>query len=315
VADESGLIDRIEFADTTRTILPGVATRVGVRALTVAGTEVPILTPVRWHSSDTAVATIDGLGDVRPRTVGTVTIEASLAGWRTVSKRVEVTGAPATTAFEESWDPRWTERWIIFGDPQPEVTTGPGMVPGFWNRGDGTFQSMGILRPTFSAAHGLGVEVRLSTPATKDNWQRARTSLVAGIDTAAFPSADQQKAPPHLGRPDAFCGASYPGGAGRYGQGRIAVNAGTSSLVDLGPTADLLRSGAWWTLRLQILPDGRCGIAINGQVVWLSPESIPLDGEFRLRLGDESAGTRLLHGPLQVWTGVRTDIDWSTQPR
>ncbi|MBS1240971.1 MAG: transcriptional regulator protein, partial [Gemmatimonadetes bacterium] len=315
VADESGLIDRIEFADTTRTILPGVATRVGVRALTVAGTEVPILTPVRWRSSDTAVATIDGLGDVRPRTVGTVTIEASLAGWRTVSKRVEVTGAPATTAFEESWDPRWTERWIIFGDPQPEVTTGPGMVPGFWNRGDGTFQSMGILRPTFSAAHGLGVEVRLSTPATKDNWQRARTSLVAGIDTAAFPSADQQKAPPHLGRPDAFCGASYPGGAGRYGQGRIAVNAGTSSLVDLGPTADLLRSGAWWTLRLQILPDGRCGIAINGQVVWLSPESIPLDGEFRLRLGDESAGTRLLHGPLQVWTGVRTDIDWSTQPR
>jgi hypothetical protein len=49
--------------------------------------------------------------------------------------------------------------------------------------------------------------------------------------------------------------------------------------------------------------------------VWLSPERIPLDAEFRLRLGDESADTRLLHGPLQIWTGVRTDIDWTHVPK
>ena len=49
-------------------------------------------------------------------------------------------------------------------------------------------------------------------------------------------------------------------------------------------------------------------------VLWLSPEPIQLTGEFRVRLGDESADTKILHGPLQVWTGVRTDIDWSRKP-
>jgi len=68
-------------------------------------------------------------------------------------------------------------------------------------------------------------------------------------------------------------------------------------------------------LRLQILPDGRCGIAINNRVVWLSPEPIRLDRGFRVYLGDESADGRLLHGPLKIWTGVRTDLDWTKVAR
>jgi hypothetical protein len=170
---------------------------------------------------------------------------------------------------------------------------------------------MAILRPEFSAAQGLGAEVRLSTPLGRSSWQRARTLLVAGVDTVAFRDADQLKAPPSLGRSDAICGANYPGGSGRYGRSRLDLFGGITQTIDLGPLAERLASGAWWTLRIQILPDGRCGVAIDGQVLWLSPEPVPLDGEFRLRLGDESAGSRLLHGPLQLWTGVRTDSDWS----
>lgn len=66
---------------------------------------------------------------------------------------------------------------------------------------------------------------------------------------------------------------------------------------------------------MQILPDGRCGVAVNDSVIWLSPEPIALTGEYRLRIGDESMGTKLLHGPLQVWTGVRTDVDWTVSRR
>jgi hypothetical protein len=76
-----------------------------------------------------------------------------------------------------------------------------------------------------------------------------------------------------------------------------------------------LRTGAWWTLRVQILPDGRCGIAINGRVLRLSTEPIPLNATYRLWLGDESAGVKLLHGPLHVWKGVRTDIQWTDLAR
>ena len=65
---------------------------------------------------------------------------------------------------------------------------------------------------------------------------------------------------------------------------------------------------------MQILPDGRCGVAINGRALWLSTEAVPLDGEFRLRIGDESNGTTLVHGPLEMWTGVRTDVDWAKRP-
>jgi DNA-binding SARP family transcriptional activator len=310
-ADGLGVIDRIEFTDTTRTILLGVSTRLGIQALTATGTQVPLHAPVRWRARDTLVATVDSTGAVHPRASGTVTVEASLAGWRATGRRLEVVGVPAVTVLEEPWDDQWLDRWITFGDPPPRVVTGPEGLRAFWNQGDGTYWSMAVLRQGFSAAQGLGVELRLATPLSQSSWQRARTILLAGIDTAAFRDADQRKAPPSVGRQDAACGASYPGGAGRYGQSRLDGYGGISRSFDLGTTAEHLSSGGWWTLRLQVLPDGRCGIAINGQVVWLSPEPIPLDGEFRLRLGDESAATRLLHGPLQIWTGVRTDIDWS----
>ena len=169
----------------------------------------------------------------------------------------------------------------------------------------------GWLRGAWPARHGRGVEVRLSTPLSRADWQRLRTILVAGVDTAALQRGDHHWAPASEGSQDASCGAGYPGAAGRFGQGQLAVSGGVSQMVDLGAEDALLRSGRWWTLRIQLLPDGRCGIAINGRVVWRSPESIPVNADYRLRLGDESAGALLLHGPLQVWTGVRTDIDWA----
>ncbi len=313
--DRSELIDRIELTDTTGTILPGIGTRFAVRALTAGGTEIPLHAPVRWTSSDTLVATVDSTGDVHPRSTGAVTITASLGGWRTTSRRVTVGGEPPVTEVDERWNDDWTARWITFGDPHPQVTTGPGMIRALWNRGDGTYPSLAMLRRSFSARNGLGVELHLSTPVTRADWQRARTYLVAGVDTVALQGSDQRKAPAGAGAIERTCGAGYPGAPGAFGERRLAGSGGISQLIDLGPAATGLRSGAWWTLRLQILPDGRCGIAVNGRVLWLSPESIPLEGEFRLRLGDESAGTRMLHGPLTIWTGVRTDLDWSRPPR
>ena len=311
-SDQTQLIQRIGFTDTARTILPGISTRLGIRALTGAGAEVQRYASVRWTSSDTLVATVNSKGVVFARTTGAVSITASLAGWRKTSRRLEVIGRPATTVFEEQWDNAWPTRWITFGDPKPLVISGPGNARGFWNHGDGTYPSMAVLRRSFSAKHGLGLEVRLSTPITSVEWQRARTALVADLDTTDFQRADQRKAPPSLGSLDAVCGATYPAGDGSYGESRIAAIASMAVLLDLGTISERIRTGSWWTLRIQILPDGRCGIAVENKVVWLSPEPIPIDGEFRLRLGDSSAGTRLLHGSLQVWTGVRTDIDWTS---
>lgn len=310
--DRSLLIDRIEFTDSTRTILPGIGTRMGVRALTAAGTEIPLLAPIRWSSSDTLVATVDSLGDVHPRAVGRVRIAASLAGWRRAERDLEVRGAAPSTVLDEQWDDTWKARWITFGEPAPVVTTGPGGARAFWNHGDGDYLSFALSRQGFDATRGLGVEVRLATPITRDDWQRLRVIFVPGADTAALQKGDQKKAPVLGGDFASGCGVRYPAGAGQAGRRRIAITGGGDYDFELDRTVAALDNGAWWTVRLQILPDGRCAVAINGKPIWLSPERLAVDGAFRLHLGDESLGTALLHGPLKVWTGVRTDVDWMT---
>ncbi|MEP6905725.1 MAG: Ig-like domain-containing protein, partial [Gemmatimonadales bacterium] len=310
-ADWAQMVDRIEFADAIRTVLPGIGTRLRIRAFSSAQVERPVVAVVRWKSSDTLVAIVDSTGNVQPLKSGSVTIEASLAGWRKVRRRIDVRAGTATTLLDERWDDRWQTRWITFGDPQPAVVNGPGNVPAFWNRGDGTYQSIGIFRRALSGKEGLGVEVRLSTRVNETGAQRLRVVLVAGLDTLAFKSADQRNASPSPAIPDAICGAQYPSVPGQFGRSNLGVMGGTSQQIDLGPVAEKLGSGEWWTLRIQILPDGRCGVAVNDHVVWLSPEPISLDGDFYLRLGDAAAGAKLLHGPLQVWSGVRTDVKWS----
>ncbi|MES2125589.1 MAG: AAA family ATPase, partial [Gemmatimonadota bacterium] len=305
-ADPSQVIDHIAFVDSTTTVLPGLGTRLAIRALSVNATEIPLYAPVRWRSNDTTIATVDSSGVVLPRGIGSVVIVASLAARRTATKRLEVRGEAARTLLEENWDDKWQSRWITFGDPQPTVTVGPGGRRAFWNRGDGTYPSMALSRQALSVKNGAGIEVQVSSPLTRQTWQHARAYLVGGIDTTAYRGADQKKGPPSLGRSDAVCGVSYPAESGEYGRGRLAINAGVAAVVDLGDVSKAMRDGTPWTLRLQVLPDGRCGVAVNGRVVFLSTESILLDPEYRVRLGDESAEGKLLHGPVRVWTGVRT---------
>jgi hypothetical protein len=42
---------------------------------------------------------------------------------------------------------------------------------------------------------------------------------------------------------------------------------------------------------------------------------VPLDEPLRVALHGQSVGTRMLVGSLEVWTGVRADIDWAAAPR
>ena len=316
--DRSALIDRIEFSDSAATLPMGMGTRLRVRTLTAVGTEIPLRVPLRWTSTDTMVAAVDSTGEVRPRTVGVTTVTASLVGWRRVSKRLRVVGEAPVTVLDERWQTDWPSRWMAWGDPAPRVVDAPvdGRAPvrAMWTHGDGSYPSMAVLRHGLSARHGLGVEVRVSTPITRSKWQRLRVILVADIDTAILMASDQRKAPASIGNGEAICGASFPG-SGTWGATRMSVLASVGKNIALGAVADTMQTGAWWTLRVQILPDGRCGVAVNHRVVWLSSEPILTDGEFRVRLGDESADSRLLHGPLQLWTGVRTDIDWTPRTR
>lgn len=311
-AEQSLLIDHIEFSDTSTVISLGIGTRLRVRAMTAAKSEIPLRASISWTSSDTSVATIDSLGEVRPRTSGSSKITASLVGWRMTQKQLLVVGHASTAMIDEAWSDSWPSRWLSWGDPTPMVIVGVNGIRGLWNNGDGSYPSMVISRRALDARHGLGIELQVSTLLNRTTSQRLRVNLVADIDTAVLMASDQRKSPPSTGNTDANCGISFPG-PGTWGESRFSVLGGVARNIELGEVGFAMRSGAWWTLRMQILPDGRCAVAINQRVLWISPEPISLDGEFRVRLGDESKGTKLLHGPLHVWSGVRTDIDWTAK--
>ncbi|MES1259317.1 MAG: AAA family ATPase [Gemmatimonadota bacterium] len=307
--DPSRLIDRLEFSDSVREVLPGIGTRLSVRPITREGIAVPIRAPITWSSSDTLVATVDSTGEIRVRSDGVVTVMASLVGWRSVSKAVRVAGKPPVVVLDERWDTNWMQRWLPWGDPLPIVTTGPQDIRAISTRGDGVYPSMAVSRPAFSSRDGLGLEIRISTPLTYAQHQRMHARFLSDVDLPALEQADRQKAPPSNNSRQSGCGIVFPG-EGRWAATRLVASGGVTENIDLGEAGAALRSGAWWTLRLQILPDGRCGVAINNKVIWLSSEPIPLDRQYRIWLGEESAGVKILHGPLQVWSGVRTDIKW-----
>ena len=63
-------------------------------------------------------------------------------------------------------------------------------------------------------------------------------------------------------------------------------------------------------LRLQLLPDGRCGIALNGRAFFLSRRPVNQIDAVRIYLSGSSVGTQALVGPIQVQRGVPAGVDW-----
>jgi hypothetical protein len=216
------------------------------------------------------------------------------------------------TQLQENWDEGWRNRWLTLGDPLPQVATGPGGRRAFWNHGDGHYASLGLTRDRWSAATGLGVEVDASTPVNRGQWQHWELMLwdvgpteqiIAASSEAAFPPAG-------LGNPANECSVDYPALEGMSGLARWGQSAGGGA-TSKGLVGPWIRAPEWYRVRLQVLPDGRCGIAINGVPVWLSNSRMKIDVPLRLTLGTSSVGALILHGPLEVWQGVKSDIDWS----
>jgi hypothetical protein len=266
---------------------------------------------IRWSSSDTTRLTVDSLGNARPRKPGGVTIHADLAGWRRDSLSLTITAASDSVVLREDWSGMLTGQWIPFGDPRPELFTGPDGVRGFWNRGDGSYTSGAYSRAHWNAASGLGVEARISIPLTRGQAQVATLELVGGLDSLRLRGWDHftggsQRFFPEAG--DQRCAIGYPSGEGPLGKMRMSAASGLAGAVF--PVDSGLGNGQWLTMRLQIFPDGRCGIALNGHPLQRPAFALPRDQPFAVRIGYASAGTHVLNGPITVWQGVRTDIDW-----
>jgi hypothetical protein len=282
----------------------GSSFRLHIRGWDLAGNSsaVPILT---WRSADTTVATVDAsTGVVEPVREGGVTIVATAGGWRSAEQRLTVVPRVSHTAMSEAWADM--SQWVPFGDPEPRLTTGPEGVRAFLNNGDGWNKSGAHSKRSFRAAGGLGMEAGISTPVVGPRQQVILLSLGAWADSGALARMDQSvNNEPWL---QAACLVAYPSETGD--------NPATRGDLDFGGhlfslPADF-RSGRWYTVRLQIFPDGRCGVAVNGKALAIDNASLALDRPYYAVLAGNSLGNRMLVGPVEVWEGVRDGVDWST---
>jgi len=274
-----------------------------------SGRTVPALS-LKWRSADTNMATIDSSGMLRPRRTGTVMVYVTAGGWRSDSARFTI-GRPSYTALlSESWRGDLFADWIPFGEPRP-IIVNAGTIGSLWNRGDSSFRSGVYSRRVFSAAAGLGVEVTLTAPLTAVQWQEQEIRLDPTLDSAALAAWDHRtgaitKRP---GDRMGSCVALFPDGEGPIVESRLWV-ARIDTESRQVPVPEDLRTGAPHRLRVQILADGRCGVAVDGRAVWVSRGSVPLDRPFNVVLEGKSHGTRVLVGDVEVWRGVRADVDW-----
>jgi len=272
-----------------------------------ASLELPVIS---WTSLDTLVARIDiGSGVIRPVAEGIARLVASAGGWRsdTVSVRV---GPPGWNLVQrETWKEGWT-RWRPFGIPFPKLMNADG-IGTFWNRGDSTFESGAYSISAWPATAGLGLEASVEAPITDVHWQAVEIGLVGWVDSTVLAAWDHQTgwlAGERLLSTARSCSLGYPNGEGPGARFEVVAEGGG---VDVGLPADSsLGLGAPFTVRVQIFPDRRCGIAVNGRPIWMSPAPLALDRGYRALISGKSYHAKILVGPVTIWTGVRRDIDW-----
>jgi DNA-binding SARP family transcriptional activator len=292
-------LDHLQIDSTGGRPRVGVSYLLSARGFDRAGSEVPVPGAVlRWRSSDTSVASVEaGTGNLHPHRPGRIVVEVTAGGWRRDSVVVDVSAAWSQDVFAENWRDSSLSAWRLEGTPLPIVAIGPNGVAGLLNNGDQAFQSSVIARSGVPARDGLGIEATVSTPITRDKWQRLKLGLVADPEIANGGVSGRLP-----------CMFVLPTGEGPAFMGQFLVSSGTNASVFLSNKT--MQSGNWYRVRLQVFPDATCGVAIDGIPIWRSPTPAQREAVLHAFISGATVGTRLLVGPLNMWRGVRMDVDW-----
>jgi DNA-binding SARP family transcriptional activator len=306
-----GYVERIAIDAGLGAPAVGVAHRLIANGLTPNGDTTP-LGSVRWTSLDTAVATIDSAGVLWPKRVGTARIQASAGGWRTATRDFAVMRRETGVLLDEDWSAGIRPTWRPFGYPKPRVDRAPDGSHALLNNGDGSFVSGVYSSGRYPTARGLALDAWISVHVTANHWQLVWMSLEDAFTDAELAGWDHSSGNlPRRAADWPSCALGYPSSEGvKFGDTlRVAVDhLGETRSAAVPPS---FRTGAWFHLRLQIFPDGRCGVAINGTPVAVSQEATMRDSAVRVVSFGNSAGTQALVGPVRLRAGVPDDIDWS----
>jgi DNA-binding SARP family transcriptional activator len=313
--DRARTLARVRIAGPD-TLWLGQPSRVRLRGFDGTGGIRPI-GYARWMSLDTGILQVGAVRDdgasaeLRPRREGVARLVAAAGPW--VADTVTVTVGPARfrTELEERWTAPLERDWWVYGAPVPVVARtadGPALRP----NGDAELTSGVASRRLLDVSGGAGLRVRIRAPIDRGQWQTLHVSLDHVAPDSAL--ADWSERSRGLKPQDwqryrgSQCGFSIPAAEGGEHLRRIAASAGAVRLP-MRAMPDL-RDGAWHEVEVQVLPDGRCGVATDGQLLALSDQPIDTRRPLRVLIEGQSAGTTIEVGAVEAWTGIRGDVAW-----
>ena len=242
----------------------------------------------------------------------------SVGGWQRDSVVLTVNGNRRDALLTETWRQGFDPTWITFGEPRPILTTDRTGVRSLLTNGDGRFHSGAMTRADFAVSHGLSLSTTISTPITFSQWQELELEMNWAVDTAAVRRWDNRAGyfwnGDRVTDPSARCGFKYPFGpeGTRYGN-TFETRGSDSTAIDSASAS--MRAGRWTKLSLQLFPDGRCGLAINGTAIAIIGASAtrqsPLPARVHVIVMGSTYRTSVLVGPITLREGVDTTIDWN----
>ena len=258
---------------------------------------------LRWRSLDTAIAVVSELGLLIPRVAGTVRVVASAGGFREDTAALQVRNEPARLLERTTWDgTRAPDAWYVFGAPPPFIdSSGAHRVLSM--NGDSTYPNGVRLRRALDARKGLVVRARLKYRVDATQWQNMRLVIATQAADSDWIRWDKRTgAPPHSSVSFAHCELAFPAGEGAALRSTMLLSESTGP-TEL-PAAPQMRTGAWLWEEVQVLPDGRCGVAVDGRPLLLSRLRQPVTAPMEVVLSGQSHRTRMLVDTLEVFEGV-----------
>jgi hypothetical protein len=282
----------------------GVSYQLRANGTDAAGHAIRVVA-ARWRSLDTTVARIDSLGVVTPRAVGRATFEVTAGGWRSTTATLEIVPSLTRRVLEETWQHGLDSSWVPFGSPRPVTMPDKRQGAAFFSNGDRYYYSGAYTKASFGAREGIWIETSVSTPLTDiGGWQEQLVGLFSPTDPVRARQWDHFNgdAPPGT-----HCTAYMPWGAGPDAKKQVLFSTAAGEAVL--PAPSVLSTGRWYSVILQLFPDGRCGLAIDGRPLWVSPPGLVVP-TVQVKLAGRSVETRVLLGALRVFEGVAPSVRW-----
>lgn len=269
----------------------------------------PGVLPLRWKSSDPDVLRLRaGSVQGRVRRWGRVSVTASAGGWAADTLDVtagQIVSRNVDPVYREDWSASepLSGRWIPFGKPSPAVVSSGGtrFPDGFANRGDDHFASGAVSRRDFAGSEGLTLVAWGRAPLNQPLQQRWSVGLAREAPAEGDPTWQTQNLPVVLrvNGPDgeAVLRTERRGRPAEVGQIRTP--------------------GGWHRYALQVTPEGRVWVVVDGRLRRRTAEPVLEPGEhYHAVLAGRSEATRILHGPVAVYDRPLYELhSRSTSPR